>query len=241
MMSFKKYKLLVEAGQSSGKMELVKTNVEKAFAFAIDTFEHYGYRLPDELPDFKKNYIKAQAVAGTGSTLRKDMPVIDEKDVHMFQKRLKDGYIDLNKPFSSDTDGKDPFPEGLKGEKALRFLEDGLKIHDGSKKDDMVKVKMAKITVKDLKPIQKQIYFDKSIQGTAQFGVEGTKKFLQGEGSTFIVSSDNHIIDGHHRMLSALLVDPTMKVKCMVIDLPISVLLPLSLAYGDAIGNGRNK
>ena len=38
----------------------------------------------------------------------------------------------------------------------------------------------------------------------------------------------------------ALLLDSNMKVYVLEIDLPISKLLPLSIAYGDAIGNKRN-
>ena len=49
------------------------------------------------------------------------------------------------------------------------------------------------------------------------------------------------IIDGHHRFLSAVLVDPRIKVTALEIDLPIKDLLPLTLAYTDAIGNVRNK
>lgn len=54
-----------------------------------------------------------------------------------------------------------PFPEGLSGEQAENFLERGLT--DGSQTDDVVSVKMDTTIAQELKPIQKQIYFDKSM------------------------------------------------------------------------------
>ena len=44
-----------------------------------------------------------------------------------------------------------------------------------------------------------------------------------------------------HRFLSAVLVDPRINVTCLEIDLLINELLPMTLAYSDAIGNVRNR
>ena len=54
---------------------------------------------------------------------------------------------------------------------------------------------------------------------------KGSKNFIQNK-SFFVVSGDNFIIDGHHRFLSALLIDPNMKINALSIDLPIKKLLP---------------
>ena len=238
MMTFAEY--ITEAGEAAGKMELIKTKVEQAETFAHKMFNKFGNILEEEIPDFVENYKIAQKKAGKGSTLRKNMPVIDEKDVKDFKMRLEDGYIDINKEYSKGTDPKNPFPEGLSGKKAEEWLVAGLKsITADGKNTDEIKTKLAKVKVSDLKPIQKQIYFDKSITATAEFGAKGTTNFLT-KKSTFIVSADNFIIDGHHRFLSGLLIDPNLEVNCLVIDLPISKFLPLSLAYGDARGNKRN-
>jgi hypothetical protein len=85
----------------------------------------------------------------------------------------------------------------------------------------------------------KQIYFDKSITAIAENGIKGTINFLT-DNTTFVASSDNHIVDGHHRFLSGLLVNPDMKVHTLVVDLPISKFLPLALSFSDAVGNKRN-
>lgn len=239
MIKFKEY--LNEAGQAAGKLEVAKTSVDKAREHAEKILDKKGKSLDKELPNFDANYEKAKKLANYGKTKRKDMPVIDANDVRQFQRRLKEGFIDVNiKHHAITTDVSNPFPEGLSGEKAKTWLKAGLKRNDNDKPDDIVKVKEGSIEVGKLKPIQKQIYFDKSFGDIANFGIKGTTSFLTGD-TYFIVSADNFIIDGHHRFLSGVLVDPKMKVKTLVIDLPISKLLPLTLAYGDAIGNKRNK
>ena len=206
---------------------LSRSRIQKNLQF-IESIE---YRTKEEIK-------KVQKGANLGSTLRKDMPVIEIDDVKKMQKQLQKGAIDINSPHPKDQ--KDAFPQGLKGKEAEQWQKDGLKPFDGDAKDDIVNVKMDKKEIGTLKPIQKQIYFDKSIGATAEFGAEGTKSFLT-KNSIMVVSADNFIIDGHHRWLSGNLIDPKMKVPALVIDLPIDTLLPLSLSYGDSIGNDRNK
>lgn len=236
MKTFKEF--LQEGGQSAGKLELVKLSLEKAREYAEQKFKEYNRDLDKEIPNFDKNFIFAQKKANMGKTLRKDMPVIDEKDVKLLQNRLKSGKFDIKAPFSPDTNPKNPFPEGLSGEQAKQWLQDGIKKFDGSSKDDVVKTQITNTVVKDLIPIQKQIYFDKCINATAEHGVKDSINFLK--NSTLIISSDNHIIDGHHRFLSSVLINPNMKMRCLQIDLPIKTLLPLTLSYSDAVGNKRN-
>ena len=190
------------------------------------------------IPDFDSNYKKAQKLAHMGSTRRRDMPVIMDTDVAKFQHRLKSGHIDIRKPLSDDTDVSDPFPEGLTGKEAQDFLQRGLE--DGSISDDKVDVKSKNIKVSKLIPIQKQIYFDTAMNTMVQFGVKASISFISSK-TFFITSADNYIIDGHHRYLQALIIEPNMSVNCLAVDLPIKQLLPMSLAYGDAIGNARNQ
>lgn len=230
--------LILEAGAEAGKLELVKTKLQVAKDHATLTFGNYDRELVTELPNFDKNYEFAKSKASIGKTQRKDMPVIDDVDVKLFQQRLLDGNIDISQPFKNDKVAKNPFPEGLTKAMADEWLTNGLKIYDGHETDDVVKVQIKSISVGDLKPIQKQIYFDKSIESIARWGIKGAEAFMS--TTTFICSTDNFIIDGHHRFLSCILINPKMKVNCLVIDLPISKLLPLSLSYGDAIGNKRN-
>lgn len=234
--SFKRY--LAEAGgQAAGQLEIAKTKLRDARVYAERLFARNGRDLDEQLPNFDSHYEQAKRAARQGWTQRRDMPVITDDDVKQLQARLKQGMIDIEAPYAPSTEPGDPFPEGLSREEADQFLERGLKDSDLS--DDKVKLSKKRVTVSKLKPIQQQIYFDKSIAGIAENGVDGSRKFMT-QISTFICSSDLYIIDGHHRYLGSMLLDPSMKVQCLVIDLPINKLLPLSLAYGDAIGNQRN-
>lgn len=235
MKTFKSYLMEKGGGAAAGKLEVVTTSLEDAREYALSKFP----TLDKDIPDFDKNYVLAQKLAYKGNTKRKDMPVITSRDVDKFQKRLSKGKLDIIKPFSKDTVPSNPFPEGLSGDKADKFLKAGLKKNDGNERDDVVKVTRDKISAKDLTPIQDQIYFDKGLGTIAKNGVNGTIKLLNSK--VLIVSSDNRIIDGHHRFLSAILLDRNMKLNVLKISLPLAKLLPLALAYGDSIGNKRNR
>ncbi len=222
-------------GQAAGKYEYASMSIDEARAYVKKEFD---FDADKELPNFKYGYLHAQKLAKEyGKTQRKDMPVIDTKDVRALQEQLKAGKIDIEKPYSNKTDPKNPFPQGLTGAAAKEFMGRGLK--DGQKKDDMIKVEIVSVPVEKLIPIQRQIYVDKSLGETAKAGVQKSTKFIFGD-QIFIISSDYRIIDGHHRWASALLLEPKRKVKALMIDLPIAKMLPMALAWGDAIGNKRN-
>ena len=63
------------------------------------------------MPNFDKNYTLAQRSAKLGFAKRKDMPVIDNRDVKLLQKRLQTELIDINKPFAKNDLPDDPFPK----------------------------------------------------------------------------------------------------------------------------------
>ena len=240
MKSFR-YFISEAGGADAGKLEIVRTKVQTAKDYAEKIMKDNGKSLSQEVPDFDKNYVFAQRLAKMGSTKRKDMPVINNKDVKLLQKRLKAGAIDIARPFAKNDVVDDPYPQGLKGDEAKQWVNGGLAKNDGDPDDDKVDVKIKKVAVGKLVPIQEQIYFDKSIRNVAQFGAKGTRDFAEAKDNFYIVSEDNRIIDGHHRFLSAVLVDPSIKVSCLEISLPIRDLLPMTTAYSDAIGNVRNK
>lgn len=234
-MRLNRYLYEQKGGSAPGTMEVDKISVEDARKFA----EKNGLDIDKEIPGFDKAFKKAQSVFKTGKTKRKDMPVIDDSDVDKFKKRLEKGVIDIHKPLAKDPIvKKKPFPTGLSGLDAKKWLELGLK--DGSKTDDIIDVRIVKVPISKLKPIQKQVYYDKAMGAIAAHGVDASNTFIT-EKSFFVISDDNFIIDGHHRFLSGMLACPKCKVNALQIKLPISKLLPMSLAYGDAIGNLRNK
>jgi len=225
-------------GTPAGELEISRTSVSDAREHGERVMKSFGRDLDEEIPKFDKNYRTAQNIANTGRTKRKNMPVISSSDVREFQRRLKSGYIDVAEPFRPSHQSN-PFPEGLKGREAKEWLESGLPKYDGDLDDDKVTIKLESVKVSNLKPIQKQIYFDESMRTIGKNGAEKTKSFLSSK-SILICSSDLYIIDGHHRFLSGMLVDPSIKAQVLMIDLPIATLLPMAISYGDAIGNKRN-
>lgn len=232
---------LSEAGsvaQAGGKLEIVKTPLAKARAYAEKLFAEQGLSLDDEMPDFDKNYLIAQKRAGLGKTKRSDMPVINHDDVRDLQYRLKHGFLDVKKPHNNLF--PNPFPEGLSGADVHKWLEGGLPIYDGEKNDDKIKVSTKKIAADKLIPIQQQIYFDKAIEKIIRKGVARQTHHISDGASYLIVGKNGSIIDGHHRYLSGILLNPKMPIQCLVIDLPIEKLLPLTQSYTDAVGNQRN-
>ena len=228
-----------KGGAAAGKLELIRTSFAKAKQYVEKM--HKDFDIEKEIPNFQKNYEYAQKLAKGGFAQRKDMPVIDNRDIKLLQKRLKKGAIDIARPFADNEVPDDPFPQGLDKSTGKEWVKGGLAKNDGDAKDDVVDVKIKSVAVGNLKPIQSQIYFDKSIRNVAEFGAKGTKDFSSSKNNFYVISSDNRIIDGHHRFLSAVLVDPKIKVTALEIDLPIKDLLPLTLSYTDAIGNVRNK
>lgn len=229
MKTFKQY--IFESGEKAGNFEVDKISIEDAVKYANKVF---GEPVENIIPNFEGNFKKAQKLDKIGKTSRKEMPVIEDYQVKALQRKLAHGSIDVNKPYA---DNDDPFPEGLTGKQAEEFLLKGF--HDKKLKDDVIKVQKFTSSSSSLKPIQKQIYLDKCLDATAQFGIDGTKKFLT--SSLMIKSSDDFIIDGHHRWMSSLLIDPNIKLTGISIDLGINKLLPMLKAYGDAIGNKRNR
>jgi hypothetical protein len=229
-----RYFLHEAGGEAPGKLEVHKTTADQA----IEYCEKKGFDILTEVPDFRVNYARVQELVKIGQTKRKDMPVIDTDDVKKFQKRLEDGKLDINRPFADDPLVKsNPFPTGLSGLDAKKWMELGLQ--DGDEEDDKIDVNISKVRVSVLKPIQKQIYFDKAADAIIKFGIKGSMEFVT-KKSFFILSSNNFIIDGHHRWLSGNIINPRATIFGLKIDLPINKLLPLATAYGDAIGNKRN-
>jgi len=67
----------------------------------------------------------------------------------------------------------------------------------------------------DLIPLQKQIYLDKVISNTVSSGIQKTKEFLKSKH--IFISEEGDILDGHHRWLAAMLIDPEFQMKAFEI------------------------
>lgn len=95
------------------------------------------------------------------------------------------------------------------------------------------------IVSKFMVPIQRQIYVDKVISNWAKYGIESVKPFL--ETTVTIIDEDNHIIDGHHRWLSAMLINPEISLHTLQVCVPWQELLTIANNYTDTVGNRRNQ
>ena len=172
---FKDIRTIMEAGgAAAGSLELIKISYEKA----VEHAKSKGIDIEELIPSFKKNFEMAKKLAGKGFAKRSEMPVINNNDVKNFQTRLSKGFIDINRPFASNELPDEPFPKGLDRNTGKTWIKSGLPRFDGDAKDDVVTVKAKKVAVKNLKPIQKQIYFDKSFKNISDYDLKDNMMFL---------------------------------------------------------------
>lgn len=105
-------------------------------------------------------------------------------------------------------------------------------------KSENIKAEFTRLPVSDMKPIQRQIYFDKLVNTEIEFG--GMKHGSDQTNKTIIMSREGHIIDGHHRWATAVLQDPTIEIKTLKVNMDIHSLLRYAMQYGISIGNKPN-
>ena len=82
----------------------------------------------------------------------------------------------------------------------------------------------------DLKPSQKQIILVKAFNMALNTDIVGGQ-FPPGGDIGAIVSSDKHIMDGHHRWASTLLVKPDADIEATLIDMPAKDLITALNVY----------
>ena len=109
------------------------------------------------------------------------------------------------------------------------FFKRGYK--DDEVMDDVVKTRPVKIQASQLKPSQDAVYLGKAL-GMAIGGVEGGN--LEA-----VISSDNRILDGHHRWAATIFNNPKARVGGVQAELKIGDLVPVLRQAGDALGNKR--
>jgi len=104
---------------------------------------------------------------------------------------------------------------------AKKFVSGGL--NDGDKKDDVIsaKVNASLGTVKDLKPSQTSMNLGKAWSFALSM-INGTMPGSDGPGGNLdaFVSSDNYIMDGHHRWIASWMVDPVAEMKGHKVNMP---------------------
>lgn len=93
------------------------------------------------------------------------------------------------------------------------------------------------VTPAGITPTQCQIYVDKSIGSTARNGAEATLDFIT--SNHFVVDKNFRLIDGHHRWLSAYMLDKSRAFPAYKIRYGIEELMSMLLDFSDS-RNERN-
>lgn len=203
----------------------------QARAYFEDVLSKAGRDLNEVYPDFDRNYTLLQnKVKAAPAIPRIQMPVIEPQDMGKFQEALNSGRVDIFAPFLK---GKRWAPKNLGSGAAGEWLQAG--VLDGNPRDDVVGARLGSIAVGKLKPTQDQIWLEKLAAGAAKFGA--VKSGSPVTTLTIIVSKEGYILDGHHRFGGAILADPGIGMKALMIPLDIKTLLEIGFTYGIAIGN----
>ena len=140
--------------------------------------------------------------------------------------KLVDVLFEKAKPDSVETD---KFPMALSSvnpELAAKLVQTGL--HDDDAADDVIAVGSKNYAAKDLSPSQtsmdvhKAWWFALGMLNGTMYGSGGPG----GDLGTFI-SSDNYIMDGHHRWIATAMAEPGASIKGIRVDFPGEKLVPV--------------
>jgi hypothetical protein len=138
------------------------------------------------------------------------------------------GKVDLNR-----------FPKALSAAAADPKIKDKVTkgTEDTESDDDIVGVKKGDLAVSDLKPSQSTMKVANAVGMALGMLVSGKPG---GDLGAFI-SSDNYIMDGHHRWIATYMVDPSAKVGGKVVNLPGEKLVAvLNAITAGKLGNKGN-
>ena len=110
------------------------------------------------------------------------------------------------------------------GDEAEKLVTGGA--DDGDASDDIVGASAGSMAVKDLKPSQSSMNIEKACQ-FAICAILKVKPFTEGPGGDLgaIITSDNHIMDGHHRWVATGMVDPSASVGGFVVEFPAKQMI----------------
>ena len=139
--------------------------------------------------------------------------------------------------------GFDPaeFPNPLPADQTKSYMQKGWDDTpddgqtDDKRSDDVVDVELgASVPAGQLMPSQTAVFLGKAL------GMSMVPKFSSGGDIGAVISEDNHILDGHHRWAAThLRTGGSANIVGTKVMLPITQLIPVLRAAGDAFGNPR--
>jgi hypothetical protein len=190
-----------------------------------------GY-LQEQNNDFCSNF--PAACKSAYGTKRANMPQIPDADT--FEKE-----IEAPPPKGLETNEPEKIPDlGA----ATRAYLDSSDDPGQYPKGDQVEVKeIPDIDPSDLKPTQTDIYMDNALK-KAKAGADPKTDWAPWNASV-LVSSDNFLLDGHHRWAATIIYnsqkpEDAKKMTIEKVNMPIEELLKVANAYTDAIGGTRH-
>lgn len=227
---------LVEGEKPTWSYNMATVPLDQARALGDKMFKEANKDFSKELPNFDANYKMVQEKLTKALGIpRNQMPVIEPPDMDKFQKDIESGRVDIFAPYAK---GKlfmpKDFPSPQEGEQWV-----GLGLQDGDPKDDVIKAPVVRREVKDLVPVQNQIWLDYVFVNLIKYGTP--KQGSSVTETTIIISKEGYILDGHHRYGQCMLADPGLKIKCLLVPFDVKFLLALTTSYGSAIGNKPNE
>ena len=212
-------------------IDVAKISGEAARAYAEQKFEKAGQNLDDVLPNFDVNFaLLKKKLTSAKSIPRIQMPVIEPSDMPLFKKRISEGSVDIFKPYAK---GKLYMPKKISRSEGEEWIDLGFQ--DGSISDDKVPARVSKVAVGKMKPTQSQIWLDKLINNIIKWGAPASGSPVLSQ--TIIGSKEGYILDGHHRFGQAILANPGLGMKTLVVPFGIDLLVKVGKTYGEAIGN----
>ena len=146
----------------------------------------------------------------------------------------------LSEKASADKVEGDKFPMPLSSvnpELATKLVTTGA--HDGEKDDDVIAVGPGNYSAADLSPSQTSMDVNKA-WWFALGMINGTMYGSGGPGGDLgaFISSDNYIMDGHHRWIATAMADPSASIKGIKVDFPGTKLVAVLNAA--TVGLGGN-
>jgi len=230
---------------SPNQLNVAITPVDMAIEWSEKRFAEKGLTMSDYIPHFRENYLSLQEECRLAIDIpRIDMPVIDPEELEGFTEKLRSGALDVFEPFAIGDSIYSPENLISDSPEAIQFLLLGYK--DGKLEDDVVSAKIMMTLVGLMRPTQSQIWLNKLIDSIIEYG-KPQKKGKLNLGAyndksiilkkTIAISQEGYILDGHHRYGQIALVNPSLKMMCLYIGLPIRRLIEIARPYGNAIGN----
>ena len=133
----------------------------------------------------------------------------------------------LNEEASPSEFPQDQFPTRLsqvKPDTAKNQTTAGKK--DGDAKDDVINVQKAQFASGQLKPSQTSMKLSNAL-GMALSMIHPKKNLKAGGDLGGFISSDLHIMDGHHRWVATAMINPALKCGGNYVSFPAAQLIPI--------------